>query len=364
MNILVVGAGFSGAVMARQLAEAGHKVLVIDKRKHIGGNAFDELDSNGVLVHRYGPHIFHTNSKKIFEYLSKFTEWRKYEHRVLSSISGKLYPIPINRTTLSLLYGRTFTEKEAQSHLDSVRINFDHPKTSEEVVLNSVGTELCDLFFRGYTLKQWGLSLAELSAGVAARIPTRTSDDDRYFDDQYQFMPLNGYTKLFKKMLSHKSIEIRLGLDYFEEKENMSFQHLVYTGPIDKFFNYRFGELPYRSLQFEFEHLDDSSFQPVATVNYPNEFGYTRITEMKKLTGQTCDGTTLVTEYPTNHGDPYYPIPTLQNATTYKKYQALAGSEEGTSFVGRLAQYKYFNMDQVVGSALEKSEILISKLGT
>lgn len=177
-------------------------------------------------------------------------------------------------------------------------------------------------------------------------------------------MPLNGYTKLFKKMLSHKSIEIRLGLDYFEEKENLSFQHLVYTGPIDKFFNYRFGKLPYRSLQFEFEHLNDSSFQSVATVNYPNEFGYTRITEMKKLTGQTCNGTTLVTEYPTNHGDPYYPIPTLENTTTYKKYQALAESEEGTSFVGRLAQYKYFNMDQVVGSALEKSEILISKLGT
>lgn len=364
MNILVVGAGFSGAVMARRLAEAGHHVLVIDKRKHIGGNAFDELDANGVLVHRYGPHIFHTNSQKIFEYLSRFTEWQNYEHRVLSSISGKLYPIPINRTTLSLLYGRSFTEAEAQAHFDFVRISFDHPKTSEEVVLNSVGKELCDLFFRGYTLKQWGLSLGELSAGVAARIPTRVSDDDRYFEDQYQLMPLNGYTKMFENILNHPSIEVRLGIDYFQERQNFEFQHLVYTGPIDKFFNYKFGKLPYRSLQFEFKHLKDSSFQPVATVNYPNEFVYTRITEMKKLTGQTCDGTTLVTEYPTNQGDPYYPIPTIENAATYKKYQELAESEKDTSFVGRLAQYKYFNMDQVVGSALEKSEILIAKLHT
>jgi len=362
MNILVVGAGFSGAVMARQLAEAGHKVLVIDKRKHIGGNAFDELDSNGVLVHRYGPHIFHTNSKKIFEYLSQFTEWRKYEHRVLSSISGKLYPIPINRTTLGLLYGRTFTEKEAQSHLDSVRINFDHPKTSEEVVLNSVGTELCDLFFRGYTLKQWGLSLAELSAGVAARIPTRTSDDDRYFDDQYQFMPFNGYTHMFKNILNHPLIDIRLGSDYFEERGHLNFQHLVYTGPIDKFFNYKYGALPYRSLRFEFEHLKNHSFQTVTTVNYPNEFGYTRITEMKKLTGQICTGTTYVTEYPTNFGEPYYPIPTLENNNLYKKYQLLLDQEHNVTFVGRLAQYKYFNMDQVVGAALEKSEHLINDL--
>lgn len=230
--------------------------------------------------------------------------------------------------------------------------------------MNSVGKELCDLFFRGYTLKQWGLSLGELSAGVAARIPTRINDDDRYFDDKYQFMPLYGYTKMFENILNHPLIEVRLGIDYFQEREKFIFQHLVYTGPIDKFFNYRFGELPYRSLKFEFEHLNDSSFQPVATVNYPNEFQYTRITEMKKLTGQICDGTTLVTEYPTNHGDPYYPIPTIENAATYKKYQELAESEEGTSFVGRLAQYKYLNMDQVVGSALEKSEILIAKLGT
>ena len=362
MEILVVGAGFSGAVMARQLAEAGHKVLVIDKRNHIGGNAFDEFDSNGVLVHRYGPHIFHTNSKKIFDYLFKFTGWQKYEHRVLSSVQGKLLPIPINRTTLTLLYGRHFTEAQAQSHFESVRIKYDHPVTSEEVVLNSVGTELGDLFFRGYTLKQWGLGLGELSAGVAARIPTRINDDDRYFNDEYQVMPAKGYSKLFENILSHTSIQVKLGTDFFNEKENLDFQHLVYTGPIDKFFNYRFGKLPYRSLRFEFKHLDQSSFQAAATVNYPNEFAYTRITEMKKLTGQICNGTTLVTEYPTDFGDPYYPIPTEENNILYKKYQFLAEQEASTTFLGRLAQYKYFNMDQVVGSALTQSEKLATDL--
>lgn len=364
MNILVVGAGFSGAVMARQLAEAGHQVLVIDKRKHIGGNAFDEFDENGVLVHRYGPHIFHTNSQKIFSYLSQFTEWQKYEHKVLSSVQGKLFPIPINRTTLSILYGRLFSEAEAQAHFDSVRIHHEHPNTSEEVVLNSVGSELCDLFFRSYTLKQWGLSLNELSAGVAARIPTRINDDDRYFNDEYQFMPVNGYTKMFEKILNHPSIQLRLGCDYFEENENLNFQHLVYTGPIDKFFNHRFGKLPYRSLRFEFQYLAEPSFQKVATVNYPNDFEYTRITEMKKLTGQMCAGTTLVTEYPTSIGDPYYPIPTSENNTLYRKYQTLVDEEKNITFVGRLAQYKYFNMDQAVGSALDKSEKLLDYLYT
>jgi len=362
MKILVVGAGFSGAVMARQLAVAGHKVLVIDKRNHIGGNAFDEFDTDGVLVHRYGPHIFHTNSKKIFDYLSQFTEWQKYEHRVLSSVEGKLYPIPINRTTLSLLYDRPFTASEAQTHFDSVRINYEHPSTSEEVVLNSVGTELCDLFFRGYTLKQWGLSLGQLSAGVAARIPTRINEDDRYFTDEYQVMPAYGYTKLFEKILNHSSIQVKLGTDYFEEKENLVFEHLVYTGPIDKFFNYKFGKLPYRSLRFEFKHVKESTYQPVATVNYPNDFEYTRITEMKKLTGQICSGTTLVTEYPTNFGDPYYPIPTAENNTLFREYQSLVDEEANITFVGRLAQYQYFNMDQAVGSALEKSEKLIKYL--
>lgn len=361
-EIIVVGAGFAGSVCSRILADAGFRVLIVEKRDHVAGNAFDYLDADGILVHKYGPHIFHTNSKRIFEYLSRFTDWRFYEHRVLALVDGQLYPIPINQTTISRMYGTSPNEAAIESFFEKVRVPCDKITTSEDVVLSSVGYELCEKFFRGYTLKQWGLDLSELSAGVAARIPTRVNDDDRYFTDSFQFMPSRGYTQLFQRMLDHPRIAINLGTDYFECPHEMQCHHLIYTGPIDRFYDYRFGPLPYRSLRFEFQHFSDiESFQPVAQVNYPNDFEYTRITEFKKLTGQVHDGTSIAREYSQPVGEPFYPIPTQSNEILFKRYQQLADNEHSVTFVGRLAQYRYFNMDQAVAAAMLAAETLITK---
>lgn len=357
IDVLVVGAGFAGAVCARKLAEAGRQVLIIDKRDHIGGNAYDECDRHGVLIHPYGPHIFHTNAKRIIEWLSQFTDWRFYEHRVLASVEGKLLPIPINRTTLNRLYGQNLDEAEAAAWLERVREPREPIRTSEDVVLNSVGRDLCEKFFRGYTRKQWGLDLSELSAGVAARIPTRTNDDDRYFADTYQLMPAQGYTVMFQRILDHPNIAVQLQTDYFVLREGIQAKHTVYTGPIDAFFDYRFGRLPYRSLRFEHEHLPDTQqYQPVGTVNYPNEHAYTRITEFKHLTGQNHTGTSIVREYPQTDGEPFYPIPRPENEQRFKRYEELAQQRKDVTFVGRLAQYRYYNMDQVVGAAIKMTD--------
>ncbi len=359
---LIVGAGFAGAVCARQLAEAGNTVLIVDKRPHIAGNAYDAVDEHGVLVHIYGPHIFHTNSKRVFEYLSRFTNWRFYEHRVLAEVDGELTPIPINRTTINHLYKLNLAEgDEVQQYYDSVREPRDPILTSEDVVLNSVGADLCDKFFRGYTQKQWGLDLSQLSAGVASRIPTRTNDDDRYFSDTFQFMPDAGYTAMFERMLDHPNITVRVGTDLADVSASERARHIVYSGPIDAFFDFRFGKLPYRSLRFDHEHLPDTgTYQPCGTVNYPNTHDYTRITEFKFLTGQEHAGTSIVREYPQESGDPYYPIPRAANEELFKKYQALASETAGVTFVGRLAQYRYYNMDQIVGAALKVSEDLLA----
>jgi len=352
-DVLIVGAGFAGSVCARVLAEAGRKVLVIDKRDHIGGNAYDTYNEHGVLIHPYGPHIFHTNAKQIIEWLSRFTDWRFYEHRVLASVDGQLVPIPINRTTLNRLYGLSLDEAGARAWLERVREPRDPIRTSEDVVLNSVGRDLCEKFFRGYTRKQWGLDLFELSASVAARIPTRTNDDDRYFTDTYQFMPRDGYTAMFRRMLDHPNIKVHLETDYFEIRGQVKAGHTVYTGPIDAFFDYCYGRLPYRSLRFEHEYLPGTElYQSVGTVNYPNDHAYTRITEFKHLTGQTHSGTAIVREYPQAEGDPYYPIPRPENEELFKRYEALAQERTDVTFVGRLAQYRYYNMDQVIGAAL------------
>jgi len=356
-DYLIVGAGFAGTVCARQLAESGKNVLVIDKRPHIGGNAYDVHDEAGLLTHPYGPHIFHTNSKRVFEYLSRFTDWRFYEHRVLAKVGQKRVPIPINRLTLNEIYGLDLNEAEAAEFLEKVREPRDELKTSEDVVFNSVGSDLCDKFFRGYTQKQWGLDLSQLSAGVAARIPTRTNDDDRYFTDSLQFMPSQGYTKIFERMLDHPNISVRVGVGLEEIKEAEKFDHLIYTGPIDAFYDYCFGKLPYRSLSFEHQHFPDTTqFQPVGTVNFPNDYAYTRTTEFKHLTGQKHSGTSIVREYPQAEGDPYYPIPRPENEALFKRYQAMAEKEEKVTFVGRLAQYRYYNMDQVVAAALSCME--------
>ena len=351
---LVVGAGFSGAVLAERLAtQTGARVLVIDRRDHVGGNAYDELDRAGLLVHRYGPHIFHTNSEQIFGHLSQFTDWRSYEHRVLARVRGRLVPIPINRTTVNDLFGVQLQSDEETADFFAGRAeDVARASTSEDVVVAAVGRELYELFFRGYTRKQWGLDPSELDASVTARIPTRTNTDDRYFTDRFQAMPLTGYTALFERMLDSPLITVRTGVD-FNEIGRGAYRRMVYTGPIDAFFDYRFGPLPYRSLEFRFETLDREQFQPVGTVNEPDEsVPYTRTTEFKHLTGQRSSRTTIVREYPRAEGDPYYPIPRPENTALYNRYEALAQAQPDVYFVGRLATYKYYNMDQCVGQAL------------
>lgn len=363
MKFLIVGSGFAGAVTARELAEAGHNILVLDKRNHIAGNAYDVKDEHGILIHQYGPHIFHTNSERIFNYLSKFTEWHPYEHRVRGVVNGKEYPFPINRDTLNQLYNLDLTEEQTAEYFEKVREPKEKVLTSEDVVLNSVGRDLYEKFFLNYTKKQWGLDPSQLKAGVAARIPTRTNTDDRYFTDTYQAMPLHGYTAMFENMLEHPNITVKLSTDYKDLlAQGVEYDHLIYTGCIDEFYDYKFGKLPYRSLRFEHQHLENTEqYQSVGTINYPNDFEFTRITEFKHLTGQQHPATSIVREYPTAEGDPYYPIPRDENEALFKKYKSLADCEKNVTFVGRLAEYRYYNMDQVVGAALNAVDKILER---
>lgn len=351
-DFLIVGAGFAGSVLAERLAGANKKVLILDKRDHIAGNAYDYYNNDGILIHKYGPHIFHTNSKDVFNYLDQFTEWRTYEHRVLASVDGQLVPIPINLDTINKLYGLNLNSAQVEEFLASKAEQINRVKTSEDVVVSKVGRELYEKFFRGYTRKQWDLDPSELDASVTARVPTRTNRDDRYFTDTFQAMPLHGYTAMFRKMLSHPNIKIMLNTDYKEVIDLIPHKKLIYSGPVDAYFDYCYGKLPYRSLEFKFETIDQEYFQPTGTVNYPNEQAFTRITDFKYLTGQKHPKTAIVYEYPRAEGDPYYPVPRPENAEVYKKYQQLADTMTNTYFVGRLATYKYYNMDQVVAQAL------------
>ena len=351
---LVVGAGFSGAVLAERLAsQLGARVLLVDRRDHVGGNAYDHLDEAGLLVHRYGPHIFHTNSEAIFEYLSHFTEWRPYEHRVLARVLDRLVPIPINRTTVNQLYGlHLVSEAEVADFYAGRAEQRSVPRTSEDVVVGAVGRELYQLFFQGYTRKQWGLDPSQLDASVTARIPTRTNNDDRYFADRFQAMPREGYTVMFERMLDHPLIDVRTSVEMADVPRRL-YRQVVYSGPIDAWFGYRHGPLPYRSLEFRFETLDLPLYQEVGTVNEPDEqVPYTRTTEFKHLTGQLHARTTIVREYPRAEGEPYYPIPRPENAALYARYEALARKTADVHFVGRLATYRYYNMDQCIGQAL------------
>ncbi len=352
-DYLIVGAGFAGSVLAERLASQMNKrVLLIDKRTHIGGNAYDSYNEDGLLIHNYGPHIFHTNALPVFEYLSQFTAWLPYQHRVLASVDGQLVPVPINLNTINALYGFTLTSLQLDAFFASVAEPREHIRTSEDVVVSKVGRDLYEKFFRNYTRKQWGLDPSELDAGVTARVPTRTNRDDRYFTDTYQAMPLHGYTRMFEKMLAHPNIKLMLNTDYHEIADILPYRDIIYSGPIDEFFHFCYGKLPYRSLDFEFKTLNIPVSQPVAVVNYPNDYTYTRSTEFKYLTGQEHTKTTLVYEYPKASGDPYYPIPRPENTDIYKQYKVLAEATQGVHFVGRLATYKYYNMDQVVGQAL------------
>ncbi len=360
MDVLVVGAGFAGAVIAERLASAGREVLVIDRRDHLTGNAYDHPDSHGVLVHRYGPHLFHTNSDAVFEYLSRFTEWRPYEHHVLASLDGRLYPLPINQQTINQLYGLNLDEAGVERFLAGVREQRSPVLTSEDVVLNAVGRDLCDKIFRGYTRKQWGLELADLSSSVLARIPTRTNRDDRYFTDKHQAMPAEGYTRLFERLFVHPRIRVETGVDFTTIRESIRPQLTVFTGRIDEYFGFRLGRLPYRSIRFEHQHLAGvEQFQPAATVNFPNDHEYTRITEFKQITGQRHTGTSIVKEFPTDEGDPYYPVPRPANQELYQRYRELAVSETNVVFVGRLAQYRYYNMDQAAAAALKTAAEIV-----
>ena len=351
-DYLVVGAGFAGSVMAERLANAGKSVMVLDKREHIGGNAYDHYNDDGVLVHKYGPHIFHTNSQDVFDYLSRFTAWRPYQHRVLAQVDGQRVPIPINLQTINQLYGLSLTSFQVEEFLASVAEKRPSLKTSEDVIVSKVGRELYEKFFQNYTRKQWGLDPSELDAAVTARIPVRTNRDDRYFSDKYQVMPLHGYTRMFERMLSNPNIKVLLNTDFRDAVEFIPFREMIYTGPVDEYFDCCFGKLPYRSLRFQHETHAVERFQEAPVVNFPNEYYYTRCTEFKYLTGQAHAKTSIVYEYPTAEGDPYYPIPRPENTELYRQYERLAAETANVHFVGRLATYKYYNMDQVVAQAL------------
>lgn len=353
-DFLIAGAGFAGCVLAERLASAGQRVLLIDRRSHIGGNAYDYVDEAGILVHKYGPHIFHTNSEAVFEYLSRFTSWNPYEHRVLASVDGQFVPVPINRTTVNRVLGTDLAEEQVEAYLKSIAEPRPAIRTSEDIVVSKVGRTLYEKIFRGYTRKQWGLDPSQLDATVAGRLPVRTNDDDRYFTDRFQAMPSEGYTAMFQRMVSHPLIQVDLGVDFRTVRGRGLARETIFTGPVDEYFDFRLGRLPYRSLQFEFETRPCESFQPVATVNYPNENDYTRITEFKKLMHQSGPLTTLVYEYPRSEGDPYYPVPRPENEALYRQYEQLASTTPHTHFVGRLGTYRYYNMDQVVAQSLAR----------
>jgi UDP-galactopyranose mutase len=352
-DYLIVGAGFAGSVLAERLSTIlGKSILLIDKRSHIGGNAYDYVNEAGILIHKYGPHIFHTNARDVMDYLSRFTDWLPYEHKVKVSTQGKLLPFPINLNTINQLYDLNLTAEQMVAFLDERAETIGTIRTSEDIIVSKVGRELYEMFFRGYTRKQWGLDPSQLDATVAGRIPVRTNEDDRYFTDEFQVMPKEGYTKMFERMLSNPLIELRLRTNFHDLRCSLPCKNVIYTGPIDSYFSYEYGRLPYRSLEFHFETIDAECYQPTGTINFPNDHKYTRVTEFKHLTGQKHPQTTVCYEYPKARGEPYYPIPRPANAALYAKYKELANATPNVFFVGRLGTYKYYNMDQVVAQAL------------
>jgi UDP-galactopyranose mutase len=366
-DTLVVGAGFAGSIMAERLAsQCGHRVLVIDRRGHIAGNAYDYVDEHGVVCHRYGPHIFHTQSRKVVDYLSPFTGWRPYQHRVLANVAGQQLPMPINIDTVNRLYGLELdTEADMEAFLAQRAEPRERIETSEDSCVARFGRDLYETFFRGYTRKQWDRDPSELHASVCARIPIRFNRDDRYFSDDFQEIPVDGYTAMFERILEHPGIEVRTGTEFADVRDAVSYDRLVHTGPIDEFYDHRFGKLPYRSLAFEHhtvETPDGGLVQPAASINEPSfDVPYTRTTEYRWITGQTHTHSTLAVEYPRAEGDPYYPVPQAENRELYKRYEALGEQEDpDVTFVGRLARYQYLNMDQVTAQALSTFEKLVA----
>jgi UDP-galactopyranose mutase len=361
-DYLIVGAGFAGCVLAERLAsQRGKRILLIDKRSHIAGNAYDSVNEHGIRVHHYGPHLFHTNSDAVFRYLSQFTEWITYEHRVLASVSGKLVPMPVNRTTINTLFGLDLkTDQEVESFLVKERADIKEIRNSEDFVLSKVGSRLYEALYKGYTTKHWGTEPSSLSPSVCGRLPVRTNTDDRYFNDTFQYMPKEGYTKMFERMVNNPLIDVELNTEHTEISAG-SFNEMIFTGPIDQYFNYLHGHLPYRSLRFEFETHRMEYYQPVTQVNYPNEQKFTRITEFKLISKLQSPFTTISKEYSETIGDPYYPIPNETNQKMYKLYQAESSKLKNVHFAGRLATYQYYNMDQVTAQALALFEALCQK---
>jgi UDP-galactopyranose mutase len=357
-EILIIGAGISGLTLAERYASIlNKKVLVIDKRDHIGGNCYDYINDIGVLVPKYGPHFFHTNNEEVLNYVSRFTSWYPYEHRVLANAEGKLVPVPVNITTVNELFNLNIKDSaEMDAFLQNEVDSISEIKNSEDSAISRVGKRLYDLLFKNYTIKQWDRHPKDLDQLVLNRIPVRDNFDDRYFTDKFQAMPKDGYTKLFENLASHKNIEIRLNTDYNDIKDSVIYKKMFFTGPIDRFFDFVTGKrLQYRSLRFEFENLNYEYYQTKAQINFPNDFDYTRITEPKHATGQKHSQTTIIKEYPTWEGEGYYPVPTKENQEIYSEYQVLAQELEKQNiyFVGRLATYKYLNMDQAFANALD-----------
>ncbi len=361
-DFLIVGAGFAGSVLAERIAtQLGKTCLIVEKRDHIGGNAYDYHDAAGVLLHKYGPHYFRTNSQRVVDYLSQFTEWHPVEYKILSWTDGQFWQFPINLNTFEQLIGHQSTSAEMEDQLAAWRVKIESPRNSEEVIVSQVGWKLYEMFYKNYTRKQWRRDPKELDASVCGRIPIRTNRDDRYLAERFQALPANGYTKMFEKMLADPRIEVRLNTDFREARAQVTFDHLIFTGPIDEYFDHCFGPLPYRSLRFEAETLAQEFFQPVMQVNYPNDHDFTRIVEIKHATGQKLPATTIVREYPQDFApgrEPYYPVPAPDAKALYSKYAELAALEDKVSFVGRLATYRYYNMDQIVGMALAEFEQL------
>lgn len=359
-NYVVVGAGLSGSTIAERIAsQLNEQVLVIEKRKHIAGNCYDFYDDAGILVHKYGPHIFHTKIKEVWDYLSNFTDWHLYQHRVLSYVDGKLVPIPINLDTINELFGTNLTTEELPAFLERLREPISEVKTSADAVLSKVGRYLYEKMYKNYTKKQWGVTPDRLDPQVISRIPIHMSRDDRYFDDPYQGLPKQGYTRMVERMLSHPGIKLLLGVDYKDVIDRIEHKTLIYTGPIDYYFDYKYGKLPYRTLDMRFETYAQEYYQPVAVVNYPNDYDFTRITEFKHMTGQKSDKTTILKEFPkdaTAEEEPYYPVFSEEASKLAEKYRNEAQKEPNAVFLGRLAEYRYYNMDIAVSRALEVFE--------
>jgi UDP-galactopyranose mutase len=380
-DFLIIGAGFAGLVAAQRLASAGWKCVVVDRRKHLGGNAHDRIDGAGVLIHPYGPHYFRTNSRRVIEYLSQFTGWHEVSYQIKSHTRGRYWSFPINLNTFEEFLGRASTTEEFSDWLEKNRSQITHPRNSEEVVVSQIGRELYQMFFEGYTLKQWKRHPKDLDASVCGRIPIRTNRDNRYLEESFQALPDKGYTALFENLIaSTPELEVHLGVDFREAKSRWKHAHLIYTGAIDEYFGHCFGHLPYRSLRFEHEsftaaelaHREPVSgkpgfWQPAVQVNYPDaDIPFTRIVEIKHATGQQTGATTIVREFPMDFqpgGEPFYPVPADDSRSTYQKYADLAAKEPDTSFIGRLATYRYYNMDQVTAMALVEADKLLKSRG-